>query len=247
MSVCNGIAGKRGNSPIGAFIHNDAGGKYLNAEYWYNALLNGSHNIENGFAHYYVGSDGVRQVEDDSNCAWHCGDTYCNSQYLSFEVCQSYGDLETFKQSEEETLKLVAEKFKQYNIVPNENTVRLHREVYATACPHRSVEIHGGEEQTKQYFINRIKQLMGTETKQETNKQTIMGEDEMKCFYTVNGKAPVYYFDGTDIRPMSHPDEVNILNKIYKDCTGKDIPCYSWNDAAPWHARLQGAIKRKPV
>ena len=34
MSIGNGIAGKRGKSPVGIFIHNDAGGSSMNAYYW---------------------------------------------------------------------------------------------------------------------------------------------------------------------------------------------------------------------
>ncbi len=37
MSICGGIAGRRGHSPKGIFIHNDAGGQFLDANYWANA------------------------------------------------------------------------------------------------------------------------------------------------------------------------------------------------------------------
>ena len=43
------------------------------------------------------------------------------------------GDLEIFKKNEENALKLAAQKCKQYGIVPNTNTIRLHKEVFATA------------------------------------------------------------------------------------------------------------------
>lgn len=165
MSICGGIAGNRGRNPIGIFIHNDAGGSSLNANYWANALASGRHNLENGFAHAYAGNDGVVQTEDDWNCAWHCGDSYCNTNYLSIEVCQSMGDLNTFKANEEKALKWCADKCKQYGITPNANTIRLHKEVFATACPHRSVEIHGGDAATKDYFIRRITELMSGQDK----------------------------------------------------------------------------------
>ena len=70
-----------------------SGGSSMNASYWANSLANGSHNKEEGFAHAYCGSDGIQQVEDDANCAWHCGNTNGNTNYLSIEVCQSMGDL----------------------------------------------------------------------------------------------------------------------------------------------------------
>lgn len=162
MSIFNGIAGNRGHNPIGAFIHNDAGSQNANAVHYRNWLP--GINAENGFAHDYVCSDGIVHAEDDWNRAWHCGNTYGNNEYYSVEVCQSMGDLNTFKSNEEKALALVAQKFKQYGITPNEKTVRLHKEVSATACPHRSVEIHGGDAATKAYFIQRIKELMNNTT-----------------------------------------------------------------------------------
>lgn len=100
--------------------------------------------LENGFAHYYVAHDGILQAEDDINHAWHCGDTNGNNNYLSIEVCQSMGNIDIFKSKEEKALQLAAQKCKQYGIEQNQNTIRLHQEMYATSCPHRSVEIHGG-------------------------------------------------------------------------------------------------------
>lgn len=158
MSICKGIAGNRGRNPIGIFIHNDAGSQNANAAHYRNWLP--THDLGNGFAHYYVASDGVLQAEDDCNRAWHCGQTDGNNNYLSIEVCQSFGDLDNFKNNEEKALALAAQKCKQYGIMPSVSTIRLHQEVYATACPHRSVEIHGGRDATKAYFVQRIKALM---------------------------------------------------------------------------------------
>lgn len=158
MSICGGIAGARGRNPIGIFIHNGADSRNANTQFYRNWLR--THDLENGFAHYYVCSDGILQAEDDWNRAWHCGQTNGNNEYLSIEVCQSMGDLEQFKKNEEEALKLAAQKCKQYGIIPNNDTIKLHREVYATSCPHRSVEIHGGAAATKAYFIKRITEFM---------------------------------------------------------------------------------------
>lgn len=241
MSICRGIAGGRGRDPIGIFIHNDAGSQSANAAHYAKWLT--THDLGNGFAHYYVADDGVLQAEDDGNMAWHCGQTDGNRNYLSIEVCQSYGDLSIFKSNEDAALKLAADKCKQYGITPSASTIRLHQEVYATACPHRSVELHGGRDATNAYFINRIMELMG-ESKETNRTQPERKEPTMHCFYTVDGKGPVIYFDGVNFHPLSHPDEMSVLNSIYKANNGKDMPCFSWKSAAPWHARLQQAIER---
>ena len=170
MSICRGVAGRRGANPVGIFIHNDAGSKNANSEFYRKWLQ--THNLEDGFAHYYVAQDGILQAEDDVNHAWHCGDTAGNNNYLSIEVCQSMSDIDIFKSNEEKALQLAAQKCKQYGIEPNQNTIRLHQEVYATSCPHRSVEIHGGASGCKTYFINRIRELMGLA---EMSKATYTG------------------------------------------------------------------------
>lgn len=185
MSICNGVAGNRGRNPIGIFIHNDAGSQNANAAFYRNWLQ--THPLENGFAHYYVAQDSILQAEDDSNCAWHCGNLDGNLNYLSVEVCQSMGDLDVFKHNEEKAFQLVASKCIQYGITPNENTIRLHQEVYATSCPHRSVEIHGGRGATKAYFIERIK----AHIKQQTAKPSEPPKPKTPLWYQahVSGKG----------------------------------------------------------
>ncbi len=158
MSICRGVAGRRGRNPVGIFLHNDAGSQNANAAFYREWLK--THPLEQGFAHYYVAADGTLQAEDDGNCAWHCGNLDGNLNYLSIEVCQSMGDINIFKANEEKALVLAAQKCKQYGITPSNSTIRLHREVYATSCPHRSVEIHGGATACKAYFIKRISELM---------------------------------------------------------------------------------------
>lgn len=253
MSICGGIAGCRGRNPLGAIIHNDAGGQNANAGF-YNIWLR-THDLAAGFAHYYVASDYTLQAEDDTNCAWHCGNTNGNTGYLSFEACQSMGNLAVFQINEDNTLKLVAQKFKQYGILPNENTVRLHQEFSSTACPHRSVEIHGGAAATKQYFIGKIKQYMGMNTDitpaEGASPETIIWNstevEDMQQFFTIDKGKTIYYFNGYDVRALAHPDEVIALNEIYKQNNNKNIPVVDYNSKAPYYKRLLAVLNRKPV
>ena len=239
MSICRGIAGRRGMNPVGIFIHNGADSQNSTAAYYRNYLQNA--NLENGFAHYYVCSDGILQAEDDENCAWHCGYLNGNLNFLSIEVCQSMGDLNVFKANEEKALQLAAQKCKQYGIVPNESTIMLHQEVYATACPHRSVEIHGGASATKAYFVKRITELMNGKTEDQE------GEETMQCMFTVEGKGCVYWMHDGVVTPLEHPDEMKILQEIYKANYGHDMPTYKWSPSGPWYVRLMAPLYRDPV
>lgn len=242
MSICRGIAGRRGKNPVGIFIHNGADSQNATAAYYQNYLQNA--NLENGFAHYYVCSDGILQVEDDENCAWHCGYLNGNLNFLGIEVCQSMGDLEVFKANEEKALQLAAQKCKQYGIVPNESTIMLHQEVFATACPHRSVEIHGGAAQTKAYFINRIKELMSGNQSTTADQE---GVEDMQCMFTVEGKGCVYWMHDGVVTALEHPDEMKILQEIYKANYGHDMPTYKWSPNGPWYVRLMAPLYRDPV
>lgn len=242
MSICKGIAGRRGKNPIGIFMHNGADGPNATTEYYKNYLQRA--NLENGFAHYYVCSDGILQTEDDSNCAWHCGDLNGNLNFLGIEVCQSMGDLNVFKANEEKALQLAAQKCKQYGITPSASTIMLHQEVFATACPHRSVEIHGGAAQTKAYFINRIKELMNGNQSTTTDQE---GEETMQCMFTVEGKGCVYWMHDGVVTPLEHPDEMKILQEIYKANYGHDMPTYKWSPNGPWYVRLMAPLYRDPV
>lgn len=251
MSICGGIAGIRGRNPNSIFIHNDAGSQAANANF-YNTWLR-THNLGNGFAHYYIADDYTLQAEDDSNCAWHCGNAVYNTNALSVEVCQSMGNKDIFLENEKKALQLVAQKCKQYGITPNESTIRLHQEVYATVCPHRSVELHGWAPATKQYFINEIKRYMGT----TTNVQTAQGlpgispeqmeAEGMEFVFDIEGVGTVFYFDGQNIKGFAHPDELKLICDIYKANHGKDIVSRHYSKKAPWYQRLLDITMRNPV
>lgn len=155
------------------------------------------------------------------------------------------GDLDTFKANEEKALQLAAQKCKQYGITPSASTIMLHQEVFATACPHRSVEIHGGATATKTYFIKRISELMnGNQVATAEQK----GENEdMQCMFTVEGKGCVYWMHDGVVTPLEHPDEMKILQEIYKANYGHDMPTYKWSPNGPWYARLMAPLYRDPV
>lgn len=119
--------------------------------------------------HYYISDGVVFRAEDTYNCAWHCGNGYWNTWALSYEVCDSFGDKDKFLRSEQECFKQVAEDMEFYGLTPNRETVRLHQEVFATACPHRSMELHGNDvNKVKDYFISQIKKYMSGDAQEVT-------------------------------------------------------------------------------
>jgi hypothetical protein len=79
---------------------------------------------------------------------------------------------------------------------------------------------------------------------EETKKK---GEVTMQCFYKIDGKATVYYFDGLKVRKLNNPDELKVLNQIYKANNGKEIPVFNWSSKAPWYDRLLGVLNRGTI
>lgn len=226
MSIFNGVAGRRSGNPHGVCFHNDAGSGQATVSFYEGWLPN--HDPESGFAHAYVAEDGILQAEDLTNKAWHCGNSYGNANFLSVEICQSMGDEAVFRENEQKALDLVAEWFKLYGWTPDKNTVRIHKQFSPTSCPHRSCEIHGD---AQQYFIDELnKRLFSNINMKEVRR--------MNCLYRVEGEAKTYWFNGLEVRYLSHPDQIVILNQIYKDCFGREIPCYVFKKSAPYHIRL---------
>lgn len=162
----SGVAGRRGRNPYGVVIHNDAASQGATTSFYRNWLP--SHNAELGFAHWYVCSDGILQVENEANMAWHTANANGNANYIGIEACQSMGNLATFQNNEERSIKLAAEILKRYGLQPNRTTVILHKQFSSTACPHRSVTLHGDWAVMQDYFIAQIKKYMGGSTTPST-------------------------------------------------------------------------------
>ncbi|MGM0216339.1 phage tail tip lysozyme [Enterococcus sp. AZ109] len=78
----------------------------------------------------------------------------------------------------------------------------------------------------------------------ESNLIVSEGEVEMKCLYQIDEKGAVYYFDGTEVRPLTHMDEKKVLQDIYQANNGKEMPFFKWTSSAPWHYRLKGILER---
>jgi N-acetylmuramoyl-L-alanine amidase len=85
-------------------------------------------------AHYFVDKDSCTQVVLDSDKAWHVGKpkgVITNSNSIGIEMCGDNGEVIT--QTETNTLELVKELMKKYNI-PSKNVVR-HFDASGKNCP----------------------------------------------------------------------------------------------------------------
>lgn len=162
------LTGKK-DSIEGVVIHNDYG-RMTPSEYlsWlYHRESNGTH--VNGFASVYANKDECLWYHPTDYVEWHCANRWANANLIGIEVVQSYPGIltdEQFKLNEEACFEIAADILRSYKLPVNRDTVNLHREYFATACPHRSWDIHVGKNapntranQVKllDYFISRIK------------------------------------------------------------------------------------------
>lgn len=138
----------------GVVIHNDAGSG--SPEWYVNWLRTRLKSL--GIAHYYINRYFIARVIDTNLIAHHTGEWNSNCRYIGYEICQSMSATdEEFLLNEDITLMQALEDLIYYGLPINENTVRLHHEFVPTACPHRSLSLHGGTTQSvKSYFINRM-------------------------------------------------------------------------------------------
>lgn len=68
-------------------------------------------------------------------------------------------------------------------------------------------------------------------------------ETPMQCIIRPNQLNLLVYFDGTQIRALSHPDEVTALDMAYRACHGRGIPMFEMGETgAPWASRLLQAV-----
>lgn len=75
------------------------------------------------------------------------------------------------------------------------------------------------------------------------------GEETMDFLFNIKGdpnwnEGTLYFYNGhtNEIRPLKHIDEMKILQQIFKDNNGRDLPSYSWTNQAPWYVRFFAAV-----
>lgn len=159
-TIFNGIAGARQTErPKYYIMHNDAGS--MSAESYVDWLQSRYDNgqSELGFAHYYITRNTIARVEDTYNGTWSAANYDANMNSLSYEVCQQFGTSDSeFIENENMVLMQMAEDMTYYGDTPNYDNIKFHNEFSSTSCPARSLELHGGDNDSlRDYVIGKIK------------------------------------------------------------------------------------------
>lgn len=157
--IFNGIAGDRPTeAPKYYIMHNDAGS--MSAKSYINWLQSRYDNgqSELGFAHYYIDRNSIVRVENTYSGTWSAANYDANMNSLSYEVCQQFGTSDSeFLENENMVLMQMAEDMTYYGATPNYDNIKFHNEFSSTSCPARSLELHGGDNDSlRNYVIDKI-------------------------------------------------------------------------------------------
>lgn len=83
----------------------------------------------------------------------------------------------------------------------------------------------------------------------QTTNTNFQGEETMDFLFNIKGdpqwnEGTLYFYNGhtNEIRALAHIDEMKIIQQVYKDNNGHDIPSYTWTNQAPWYARFFRAL-----
>lgn len=215
------------SSVSGVVIHNDFGNKtpeeYLS--WLYARERNGTH--VNGFASVYVNRNQILWYHPTNYVEWHCANVWANENLVGLEATESYpGHVtdEVFLENEEATLKTAAVILKSYNLPVNRNTVFLHRQYFATSCPHRSWDIHIGKD-----FAN---------TKANKNKLADYFIERIKFYYD-GGELPA-----SDDKDATTIETEDIEKEIAKHVEDQKVETTEWeqNDYYSWYKEERGTF-----
>ena len=177
QNIFNGIAGARPtHAPKYFIMHNDAGSmtpeSYIN---WLQGRYDNGQSAS-GFAHYYINRDTIARVEETYNGTWSCANYDANMNSIGYEVCQQFNATDDeFIENENMVLMQMAEDMLFYGLTPNYDNIKFHNEFYSTSCPARSLELHGGDNDSlRDYVIEKIKyyQSLGSTVQEMLDNDT---------------------------------------------------------------------------
>ena len=258
-------AGSRNGIPIDTIIlhHNATTNKDVAMNTW---LLGGGAGTS---AHYECTPTEIIGCVGEQYSAFHAGGTggidvpkiaNPNQRSIGIENVNSSGapNWSVDPRTITNCARLVADICTRYGIPCDRQHVLGHNEVTATACP-GGMDVDEVVRQAQQFMAGGSNNAVKPEPSKPTpskpsNNKNKEGVATMYCLYErpINSKTgvlewngdawTVMFCNGVNCRRVSHPDEMKVIENIYRKNNGKDIPFYSqkeWNKNAPWYNRLE--------
>lgn len=203
-------------------------------------------NTRSAGAHFFVGQSGdVVQSIPINRTAWSVGgDPWKNTPHPYYGICTNFNSVSIEMCDQVTKDASTAQKNAVKTLIsyiqgqcPNAKTIIRHYDVTGKPCPARYVNDAKWAE-LKKYI-----------TASDKKEQTKIKETTMQCLFKIKGgDGTVYYFDGQTIKSLNNVDQMRIIQRIYKDNNGHDIPYYTdWGKSNPWYQRLSQVCERPSV
>lgn len=69
-------------------------------------------------------------------------------------------------------------------------------------------------------------------------------DEDMQCLFQPDGEGYMVWYDGTNLHALDHPDEMEAIKTVYRECYGREIPCFTLGtEEAPWAHRFMDAVR----
>ena len=58
-------------------------------------------------------------------------------------------------------------------------------------------------------------------------------------------EGTIFFYNGdiNEIQGVHNPEEFNYMQSCWKECTGRDLKTYGWNNTAPVYVRVFGTLQ----
>lgn len=193
-------------------------------------------------AHYFIDDGGIWEYADPSEYyTWHCGDGHgaygiSNANSIGIEVCID-GDTPYTEDEIGYLSELVSYLMERYGI-DADHVVR-HYDASRKACPYYYTPYGSGGDEAWYELKNRIT----SNEPQHEQPESIMEDENMQCLFQPDGEGYMVWFDGTNLHALDHPDEMEAIKMVYRECYGREIPCFQLGtNEAPWARRFMNAV-----
>lgn len=180
-------------------------------------------------SNYGIGSDGrVGVYVEEENRAWTSGSGANDHRAITFE-CANLPDGSLTNACWNSLVALCADICERYDysgvyycgaadysrLPKGKMLLTMHKWFQDTDCPGPWLSL-----QFERLAREINAKIAGKEDKKEEGHE----EDDMICIISIKNRNTLVWFDGVNVNDLTHPNDVNVLSKLYKACNGRDIP-----------------------
>lgn len=222
--------------------------------------------LNSGYYTHVVGNGQIIQTAEVGRGAYDVGGDWNYETYAAIELIQSHANKEEFDRDYQLYVNLLRQLAKEAGIpvtLDTKDLAGIKTHMYCTYNQPNNKSDHIDPYPylnqwgiTVDQFECDLANGFGNETgnNEKPNKPTKGRETTMQCLYErpINPKTgklenngsetTVMYCNGVNCRRLYHDDETKVIQLVYRENNGKEIPFFKaneWNKQNPWYVRLE--------